>query len=131
MCSVTGPRQTTWVQGTDLPAVVAMQKWGVNEFSEQPDRTNAVTGQYAAACRQVAADEGVPVLDLWTGGCMAKRSAALCSDATHVRLPQCHAKHRPACVVIKLSTLVLCCSIPEELGMAALPFRWAAPHATR
>jgi hypothetical protein len=44
------------------------QKWGINEFSEQPDRLNAVTGQYAAACRQVAASEGVPALDLWTGG---------------------------------------------------------------
>lgn len=44
-----------------------VQKWGINEFSEQPDRLNAVTGDYAAACRAVGAEEGVPVLDIWTG----------------------------------------------------------------
>lgn len=41
-------------------------KWGVNEYSEQPDRLNAVTGAYAAACRAVGTEEGVPVLDIWT-----------------------------------------------------------------
>jgi hypothetical protein len=62
--------------------VGSMQKWGINEFSEQPDRLNAVTGQYAAACRQVAASEGVPVLDLWTGG-------PLPFAADHFTLQQC------------------------------------------
>ena len=32
----------------------------------QPERTNDVTGQYAAACRDLGAELGVPVLDAWT-----------------------------------------------------------------
>jgi hypothetical protein len=97
LCSIL----TLWLQYTDSVgeytdlSVIAMQKWGINELSEQPDRLNAVTGQYAAACRQVAADEGVPVLDLWTGGFMVKCFTALCSHATQLRRPDSHAKHRP------------------------------------
>eukprot|EP00897_Mesotaenium_endlicherianum_P000265 jgi/Mesen1/10239/ME000774S09574 len=32
----------------------------------EPERTNEVTGQYAQACREVAADAGVPVVDIWS-----------------------------------------------------------------
>ena len=31
-----------------------------------PERTNAVTGRYAAAVRKLGSDLGIPVLDLWT-----------------------------------------------------------------
>ncbi len=48
-------------------SVSALQQWGVNERSEEPDRLNSMTGKYAAVSRAVAAEAGVPVLDLWTG----------------------------------------------------------------
>ena len=31
-----------------------------------PERTNAVTGRYAAAVKKLGSDLGIPVLDLWT-----------------------------------------------------------------
>jgi len=40
-------------------------RWGA-EFDGLPERTNAVAGHYAAACRAVAAELGVPCVDAWT-----------------------------------------------------------------
>ena len=40
-------------------------RWGA-DFDGLPERTNAVAGTYAAACRAVAAELGVPCVDAWT-----------------------------------------------------------------
>ena len=40
-------------------------RWGA-EFDGLPERTNEVAGAYAAACRAVAAELGVPCVDAWT-----------------------------------------------------------------
>lgn len=34
--------------------------------SEDPERTNEAAGQYAAACKEVGKEAGIPVLDLWS-----------------------------------------------------------------
>lgn len=38
----------------------------MSEATSIAERTNSVTGQYAAAAKQLAGDLGLPVLDLWT-----------------------------------------------------------------
>ncbi|KAK9828721.1 hypothetical protein WJX72_001713 [[Myrmecia] bisecta] len=38
---------------------------GVTEVTQIPERTNAFTGQYAEACKSLASELGLPVLDLW------------------------------------------------------------------
>ena len=46
-----------------------MQKEEAQEWCsavDLPERTNAVTGRYAAAVRKLGSDLGIPVLDLWT-----------------------------------------------------------------
>eukprot|EP00899_Mesostigma_viride_P008208 jgi/Mesvir1/17389/Mv08688-RA.1 len=50
--------------------VVARRKYALQLYGDKasglPDRTNPVTGTYADACREVAAQLGCPVVDLWT-----------------------------------------------------------------
>jgi len=45
---------------------VNAQTNGDSEATSIPERTNEVTGQYAAAARQLAGELSLPVVDLWT-----------------------------------------------------------------
>lgn len=47
-----------------LPGLVQIH--GLVPEAAVPERTNEHTKQYAEACKQVAAELGLPVLDLWT-----------------------------------------------------------------
>ena len=47
-------------------ALQAPQEKGETEATSIPERTNKYTEKYAEACRDLAAREGLPVLDLWT-----------------------------------------------------------------
>ena len=39
---------------------------GASAAAMELDRSNAFTQQYAVACKEVAAELGLPVVDLWT-----------------------------------------------------------------
>ena len=54
-----------WSMWLEDPGDV-MQKEGNSEATDLPERSNATTGRYAAAVRQLGAELGVTVLDLWT-----------------------------------------------------------------
>ncbi len=43
-----------------------IQRMGPEAASWPVDRTNAYTGQYARACLELAAELGLPSVDLWT-----------------------------------------------------------------
>ena len=45
---------------------IAMQRAGDVPAAQQPERTLEASGRYAQACRQVAEEAGLPVVDLWT-----------------------------------------------------------------
>ena len=44
----------------------ALQKHGKTEAAAKPERTTEHAGIYASACKKVAAEAGLPVVDLWT-----------------------------------------------------------------
>lgn len=73
------------------------QKWGVNERSEEPDRLNNMTGKYAAVSRAVAAEAGIPVLDLWTG---VPLRLALPTRSGRRTLPRAQADHASRILVV-------------------------------
>lgn len=63
-----------------------MQKEEAQEVcsaSDLPERTNAVTGRYAAAVRKLGSDLGIPVLDLWTELQRQQSWASYLSDGLH------------------------------------------------
>ena len=43
-----------------------LQKHGNIDAAKEPERTTQHAGLYAAACKKVAKEAKVPVLDLWT-----------------------------------------------------------------
>lgn len=49
-----------------LQAAQAIAKRNGREAPAVPDRTTAYTGEYAKACRELAAELELPVVDLWT-----------------------------------------------------------------
>lgn len=53
-------------KGHDLCPLGFGQVNGLVPEAAVPERTNAFTKQYVEACKQVAADLDIPVLDLWT-----------------------------------------------------------------
>jgi hypothetical protein len=66
---------TIWVQGnSETTVVVLITPPPVDEVGrrvyarsgELPERTNEVTKLYAQACKDVAKEAGVPVIDLWS-----------------------------------------------------------------
>ncbi len=60
-----------------------MQKEGDSEATDLPERSNATTGQYAAAVRRLGAELGIPVLDLWTDMQRQKDWPECLSDGLH------------------------------------------------
>ena len=71
------------------------------------DRTNNYTRQYAEACKEVAAEMGLPVVDLWSsmqagevgGGCISDPSWASLSPWGHA-------------ITLRGQNIVECCITP-------------------
>lgn len=67
-----------------------MQTYGVE--LELPERTNEVAGQYASACLDLAAELGLPGVDLWNGfQAVEGWQEALLDDGLHLT-PEGNAK---------------------------------------
>lgn len=65
-----------------------MQRHGKIDAAKDPERTTEHAGLYAEACRQVAKEAGLPVLDVWTAlqVCLTLALAITCMT----RLFHCH-----------------------------------------
>eukprot|EP00475_Leptophrys_vorax_P009774 TRINITY_DN16473_c0_g1_i3.p3 TRINITY_DN16473_c0_g1~~TRINITY_DN16473_c0_g1_i3.p3 ORF type:complete len:120 (-),score=6.75 TRINITY_DN16473_c0_g1_i3:42-401(-) len=63
----------------------ARATYGEDLCMKEPERTNEVTGQYVAACKEVAAAcGGIPVVDLWTVLQSKPNWQAMLTDGLHL-----------------------------------------------